>query len=484
MHQDSGLVPGQYPAEDAYPQLGRRSVATSQQSGLSSEGSSQPSLSHQDRYDENSRYGNRTGRGIPSKLSRDRGGRSKPNEDRRAQQRDDIDSKSWPSLRAGLKKVSNFLEPELPEANYADEQDGRPQVHVVSMQEQIHRLSALNNDQAKTIADLWSKLQTESANSQSIKESANKLAFAMENKDLFVGRQDSDDVVISRFGILVGQVKTWSVPFAAQERTGMRINLSGAKPEDVRRVAPGKLDLDRFLQTPKNARLFARGWVGLAMSEMLFRTLPSGQLQGSQGKDIWVDQEIARSFSLIEDRLFHADRNAITLRELHDWRALTAGLVSKFDASSKTGRGMEGYVSECSRQIMDLIGPWVGLDKRQKLEEELLGILLQAVKLSQILRCQRASWSVRHVIGANSQDPGLTAPDMPTFFDEVVMDDKHGDDDSEDDSSTPRGQKIVEIVVSPGLFKRGNTDGERFEFESCVEQAEVRCYSQPARVRK
>lgn len=145
---------------------------------------------------------------------------------------------------------------------------------------------------------------------------------------------------------------------------------------------------------------------------------------------------------------------------------------------------MEGYVSDCSHQIMDLIGPWVGLDKRQKLEEELLGILLQAVKLSQTLRCQRASWSVRHVIGANSQDPGLTAPDMPTFFDEVVMNDKHGDDDSEDDSCTPRGRKIVEIVVSPGLFKRGNTDGERFEFESCVEPAEVRCYSQPARVRK
>lgn len=188
------------------------------------------------------------------------------------------------------------------------------------MQEQIYRLNAQNNDQTKTIADLWSKLQTESANSQSIKESANKLAFAMENKDLFVGRQDSDDAVISRFGILVGQVKTWSVPFAAQERTGMHIDLSGSKLEDLRRVAPGRSDLDGFLQTPKNARLFARGWVGLAMSEMLFRTLPSGQLQGSQGKDIWMDKEIARSFSLIEDRLFHAG-NSLLYKLSHKWPA-------------------------------------------------------------------------------------------------------------------------------------------------------------------
>lgn len=216
--------------------------------------------------------------------------------------------------------MSKHFKWESTEANYADEQDDRPQAHIVDMQEQIHRLNALNNDQAKTIADLWSKLQTESANSQSIKESANKLAFAMENKDLFLGRQDSDDVVISRFGILVGQVKTWSVPFAAQERTDMRSDLSGAKPEDIRRVVPGRLDLDRFLQTPKNARLFARGWVGLTISEMLFRTLPSGQLQGSQGKDIWMDQEIARSFSLIEDRLFHAGKSLL-YKVSHKWSA-------------------------------------------------------------------------------------------------------------------------------------------------------------------
>ena len=60
------------------------------------------------------------------------------------------------------------------------------------------------------------------------------------------------------------------------------------------------------------------------------------------------------------------------------------------------------------------------------------------------------------------------------------MDDKHGDDDSDGDPDAPmaRYRKIVEIVVSPAMFKRGNTDGERFEDESCVEPAEVKCYSQ------
>lgn len=140
---------------------------------------------------------------------------------------------------------------------------------------------------------------------------------------------------------------------------------------------------------------------------------------------------------------------------------------------------MEGHVSNCSHHIMTLIGPWVNLDTRKRLEEDLLGILLQAVEFSQILRCQRASWSVRHVV-ERTQDSALTTSDAAMFFNKTTMDDKHGDD-SDDDDSMSRYQKLVEIVVSPGLFKRGNTDGERFEFESCVEPAEVRCYRQPAR---
>ncbi|MCJ1428893.1 hypothetical protein MMC29_006804 [Sticta canariensis] len=319
----------------------------------------------------------------------------------------------------------------------------------------------------------------ESAKSQSIKESADKMAFAMESKDLFVGRQDSDDVVVSRFRLLVGQIKTWSLPFAAQQKSVRRIDLSGFMAQDLHRVAPGTSDLQRSLQTLKSARLFVRGWVGLTISDMLFRTLPSGEHVGSQGKDIWMDREIAHSFLTIENRLFHTDRKAITLRELHDWRALTAGLVSKLGASSKTGRGMEDHVSHCSHRIMSLIGPWVDLDTRQKLEEDLSGILLQAVRLSQTLRCQRASWSVRHIVDPTTQDPRLTTSDRrAVFFDEAVMDDKHGDDDSDTDTDAPmaRYRKIVEIVVSPALFKRGNSDGERFEDESCAEPAEVKCY--------
>ena len=96
-------------------------------------------------------------------------------------------------------------------------------------------------------------------------------------------------------------------------------------------------------------------------------------------------------------------------------------------------------------------------------------ILLCAVSLSKTLRCQRACWSVRHVHGPSAKD--ITA----VFFDEAVMDDKHGDENSDGQEIPTVDGKLVEIVVSPALFKRGNTDGERFEFESCLQRSEVKC---------
>ncbi|MCJ1461449.1 hypothetical protein MMC07_000046 [Pseudocyphellaria aurata] len=130
------------------------------------------------------------------------------------------------------------------------------------MQKEILRLSALNNVQAITIADLEVQLKIVSANCQ---ESANKMFLAMESKELFLGRQGSGDPVTTRFYLLVRQIKTWSVPFADPEKTGMRIDLSRTTIQEIRRVMPGRSKLDRSLHTPKNVRLFVRGWVGLVM---------------------------------------------------------------------------------------------------------------------------------------------------------------------------------------------------------------------------
>ena len=54
------------------------------------------------------------------------------------------------------------------------------------------------------------------------------------------------------------------------------------------------------------------------------------------------------------------------------------------------------------------------------------------------------------------------------------MEDKHADENSDGEDIPTANGKHVQIVVSPGLFKRGNTDGEQFESESCIGGTEVR----------
>ena len=60
-------------------------------------------------------------------------------------------------------------------------------------------------------------------------------------------------------------------------------------------------------------------------------------------------------------------------------------------------------------------------------------------------------------------------------FDEAYMRD---DDIVDEDYGQDSGQKIrklVELVICPGLFKRGNADGGRYDTEPCILQQPVLC---------
>ena len=38
------------------------------------------------------------------------------------------------------------------------------------------------------------------------------------------------------------------------------------------------------------------------------------------------------------------------------------------------------------------------------------------------------------------------------------------------------GQKIVELIVTPALWKQGNNNGQRIEHKFCLERANVTCH--------
>ncbi len=168
------------------------------------------------------------------------------------------------------------------------------------------QLQEQNDQQARMILELRSDIEKEVEKGKEIKQSADKMAYSLENKELLIGRQKSDEDIYSHFRSLVGQIKTWSVPFAQIRQNAPAYSVEAI--EEFRKVSPGVSDFQRFLQTPKNLRLLVRGYVGLAIAESLFRTIPYAPDQGLHGEDVWMNRELAHSFALIENSLFHSSK--------------------------------------------------------------------------------------------------------------------------------------------------------------------------------
>ena len=140
------------------------------------------------------------------------------------------------------------------------------------------------------------------------------MQYAMENKELFVGRQDSDEAIYTRFYTLINQIKKWSLPFAQRGEPRLQGDYSAATIDHIRRVAPMIVDVQsfaEFLETPKNMRLFVRGYVGFAVADHLFRSLPHnshGLPVDFHGVDVWMDEQLAQSLSILERPLLYAGK--------------------------------------------------------------------------------------------------------------------------------------------------------------------------------
>lgn len=100
-------------------------------------------------------------------------------------------------------------------------------------------------------------------------------------------------------------------------------------------------------------------------------------------------------------------------------------------------------------------------------------IIADALRLSQLMRCQRASWTVKHLTmrvqkpNTVTDEHGEEIRHMPEpgpwelQFDRRTMIDQGKDYED--------GEALVDLVLAPGLYKRGDKGGERFDIEeSCV----------------
>jgi len=155
----------------------------------------------------------------------------------------------------------------------------------------------------------------------------------------------------------------------------------------------------------------------------------------------------------------------IPLGKANDWRALTFQVFSTVNNGVGTSEWARTYLREHCRLVTRVIQPWAKLKpgcKFSEVEAELVSIFEEAVQISHMLRQQRAYWTLRfpQVIRTDASAPGGVL-----LFHETTMVD---DDDKEIQSS-----RVVEIVVTPAVFKQGTADGERYDIWTCLHQAIV-----------
>ena len=164
---------------------------------------------------------------------------------------------------------------------------------------------------------------------------------------------------------------------------------------------------------------------------------------------------------------------------LNDWRAFTVEVLSKIDQGRKAEDENGNHLRNICQPLLEAALPWMPPDAQLDVTKQLHAIFRDAVALSQTLRCQRASWSVRNlnaIIKYIPKEPGKRVKHR--FVSKAMR-------DVDDEGYAPKDQhgfseRYVTILIEPSLFKRGDADGGNFEVETCISPALVQCSKQVA----
>ncbi|RPB20880.1 hypothetical protein L211DRAFT_892042 [Terfezia boudieri ATCC MYA-4762] len=289
-----------------------------------------------------------------------------------------------------------------------------------------------------------------------------KFAAQVDNKELFLGNQQSDSEILGMFRSLFTHVKSWSLAFSSEHQVEKSELRERPDFESVMsQIAPGDTNF-QLLDKRSTRRLCVQGIVGYTLAEAIFRRVTDLEVPGSPpALDQW-SQGSADAIDKIEQNLFRGQPE-ITPRELNDWRAFTVALISRIEART-TGSQQERAVSKQekhSASILEMISAWAKPTEDPKnIEAYLKGIIQEAIEMALVLRKQRACWSVKF-------------PPPPAIFDAKIMEDIDGDDEGYEHEEGMVINRRVALFIFPGLYKRGNADGEHYDIESCLIKTKV-----------
>ncbi|QDS68465.1 hypothetical protein FKW77_010832 [Venturia effusa] len=336
-------------------------------------------------------------------------------------------------------------------------------------------IKSMLSERNSRIRDLMSDLAAKEDELQRERQVANHIHKTLDQKELFLGRQITDEEIKNQFESLNGSIKTWSQNFTGAKNVAIPLDEEMAL--QCFHVAPSYLpdDVEGFNDAvagvKKKRRLFVRGFASYQMS-LLFRTLDADTKYHAAKSDSWLDYETAVKFADIEARLYSAATTDALQRKFHNWRALTAELLSMQEGQGSSTERAQKSLRKMANQVITVFQSWaVDRGVLQELEDTLYMIYCEAVDFSQVLRQQRASWSVkfpqRRIVPGQPDIGGLG------FEPHYMRDEKDREEGRERKDLL---QQAVELVITPALNKRGTANGDQLDVECTFTKASVLMY--------
>lgn len=142
-----------------------------------------------------------------------------------------------------------------------------------------------------------------------MERSTNQLQLAMESREWFLGQQVNDDEVIADFDNLLNDIRTWSTSFGGDGASSFKQDTFS----DYQKVVPMCRELHHLeivATDKKKRRLFVRGWTAYIICTKLWRNIDM-EFGDGLGEDVWLDKELADSFSYLENELCSAGEHSI-----------------------------------------------------------------------------------------------------------------------------------------------------------------------------
>ncbi|KAL2016083.1 hypothetical protein VTK56DRAFT_4290 [Thermocarpiscus australiensis] len=226
-------------------------------------------------------------------------------------------------------------------------------------------------------------------------------------------------------------------------------------------------DMEKTMQLPLLCPVILESWIWHFLCIRLF----------DSHSDFWAG-DIGQAFSKMCDQTRNLISHncepstpaaAASLVQFHDWRVRLAHFISELENHNKDSKVM--HTVESMLQGLNFITASMSPDIRLEMHHDALAIVRKAAELDKIFRLARADF---HVFITRVKLPLVQPPSFGFKFDPETM------ESIKDIPIVAYGNPadqlpVVDLAVSPGIFKAGNSDGADYESERVLVKLQALC---------